>query len=420
MLLYFPESKGQIDSNGYNNAIRLFRKALSEFVTDHLQGASFRVYCNLPWHNNPRELIKASGLPLLVYTMYESTRLPSGWVRWLNKHADVIAVPTQWCKDVFIASGVEKPIAILSLGIDPEEMPYAVKDSREDSEYVFLWQGVAYDPKGRKGVDVVVDAFKQLVADGLIPNARLVLKYRPNEGIRFDGVDLPCRITHLQKVFTREEMLNLYKNVDCCINPTRGEGFGFIPLEQMAMGKPVMVTDWSVPYSQSGVCIPLLYRLAKSYVAWNHKSISLGKNGILWNAGGLMRGFAWLPKLISKRPDGDKVKSCPPYPVSKKDAFVAKIVNFLSDIQRITGFYHNPKSKFYTLYQEHPGYDAVVNIDELKQDMLWCYNNRAQAKNMGKLAREYVFLNWSLDKMKSDFKNNLLPLLEGYKNVRNS
>jgi hypothetical protein len=409
MLFYFPESKGQIDTVGYNNAIRLVRKALFSFFTDFRRNADFRMYCNLPWHHNPQQL--KDGKPLFVYTMYESTRVPSGWVRFLNKHADVIAVPSEFCKHAFIASGVKRPIGIMGLGVDPSEMSPAFKTNYRD-DYIFLWQGVAYDPNGRKGVDMVVRAFNELRVDGLLEHARLILKYRPTYGLVLEGITSPNRITYLQKELTREGIFELYKMVDCCVNPTRGEGFGLIPLEQMAMGKPVILTGFSMPYLEYGSCLAVNYRLEKSPVTWNHKSIILSKNGIAFNLGGLYREFCWLPKLIHKMPDGGRVRSIPDRKVSFRDKVIAKINNAAADVQAALHLIPNPKHHGLVFQLEDPGKDATVNLQDLKTKMLWCYNNRREAEKIGIAARQCVMENWTLERIKKDFHNNILPLLE--------
>jgi hypothetical protein len=409
MILYFPESKGQTDLVGYNHAIKLFRKALSYYVSDFHLGVDYRMYCNLPWHHAPKEL--KGNKPLFVYTMYESTRLPSAWVKFLNKYADVIAVPSQFCKDVFLECGVKKPIGILSLGFDTDEVLPAFKRNLQD-EYIFLWQGVAFDPNGRKGVDIAVQAFRELKNDGCLSNAKLILKYHCGDGIQMNGVEDTQGVTYLQKDYTREQMNNLYKKVDCCINPTRGEGFGLIPLEQMAMGKPTIVTEFSIPYIKLDYCLPISYRLEQSPIFWNHKFLSISKNGLVYNFGGLPKEIQFLPKLLTLKPNGKNIISIPPALVCKEDILKNNINNLLLSLQKKTGLYFSPQSKAFKLYQENTGMDATADIDSLKYHMLWCYNNRTQAYAMGVRAREYVLREWSLDKMKLDFKNNILPLLE--------
>ena len=77
--------------------------------------------------------------------MYESSVLPSGWVKFLNNHVRVALVPSQYSKSVFRDSGVKIPIHILPLCCDPSETAYGHKKHDGTEPYVYLWQGVAYD-----------------------------------------------------------------------------------------------------------------------------------------------------------------------------------------------------------------------------------------------------------------------------------
>jgi len=411
MRLYFPDSAGQIDWVGYNHAVALFKKALGEHLTDSPEGADYRVYCNLPWYHKPREL-KSDGLPLMVYTMYESDRVPSRWVRFLNNHADVVVVPSEWCRWAFEKSGVTAPVHVLSLGYDDERIKKVPKTKSTD-EYVFMWQGVAVDPNGRKGYDIAVRAFKELrTEDRLGPDAKLVVKVRPNEHseLEIPNLETTLGVRYIQKDMSRGALIDLYREVDCCLNPTHGEGFGLIPLEQMAMGKPVLVTDWSMPYVQRPYCIPLKYTLKRSPVHWNHLFLAIGIGGIAFNAGGLFRQFRFLPKLLSFVADGRRVvKLMPPGIAPPRIPFWksvgARLRNLCATLQRVTGLYHKPGRKVLTLFQENPGHDAFVDVEDLKNRMEWCYKNRAAAEDVGFMAHEQVSRFWTLERMRSDFEN---------------
>lgn len=409
MKLYFPESKNQVDYCGYNNLVRMFRKALGRYVTDTPEGADFRVYCNLPWHHAPKEL-KAGGLPLIVYTMYESTKVPSGWVSFLNKHADVVLVPSEWTASVFIDSGVKAPILILSGCYDDEDVVPVVK-SREMDKYVFIWQGVALDAGGRKGADIAYKAFTELRKSGdLKDDARLIMKYRPYEHTELvmDGVETSLGVKYLQANLSRDEMTALYESVDCCINPTHGEGFGLIPLEQMGMGKPVVVTGWSMDYLKDAPHIPIEYELKTSPVTWNHKHVRVNLNGIAFNVGGLVHEYHWLPGAMHYIPDGSEVKIKGLEDGAPELSFAGKIKgrihNAVADIQKKTRLALDPRRRPITLYQENPGMDAWADVRDLQDSMLWAYHNREEAFQLGFDAGVWASHHMGLFRMREDFE----------------
>ena len=90
------------------------------------------------------------------------------------------------------------------------------------------------------------------------------------------------------------------------------------------------------------------------------------------------------------------------------------MLNWLSDAQEATGIYTNPKRGLRTVCQEFPGLDAFVKIDDLKQKMVWCYNNQVAAERIGFRAATYVREYWTLARMRQDFlhiKRELEPLV---------
>jgi len=422
--LYFPESFGQVDHVGYNHAVSLFNKILGAYITKDPTEADFRVHCNLPWHHNPKDL-KKDGLPLIHYTMYESTKVPKSWVKYLNKNVDIVLVPSLWCKKVFIKSGVKKPIHVLSLCYDSDKIKYVKKQNNLGS-YVFLWQGVVFDSGGRKGLDVVKKAFLELKRDCMIgSDAKLVLKVKPwkDKPVEIDGIENGQGVVYLQRNLSREQLENLYKKVDCCINPTHGEGFGLIPLEQMAMGKPVIVTDWSMPYLEHDHCYKLKYELKKSPVYFNHKFIAVSLNGMAYNFGGLYNDVVIMPKIRKLMADNKNVvgvysEGVKPPKLSFLKTLKAKINNWFYYFQKATHFYFDTTRKKHLICGEHPGYDAFVDVEDLKEKMIYCYNNKTIAEDKGFMASHYVERNWGKDRMLRDFEN-LIPILKQFTEERN-
>ena len=396
MRLYWPEAYGEgIDCVGFNHAVMLLRKAVCDKITNVAAGANYRVYCNLPWYHDPRGL-RREKLPILAYTMYESSRVPSGWIRFLNKHTAIVVVPSEWCKSVFLSSGLKRPIFVLPLGLDTDRLPDCSKQSHRGEPYRFLWQGVAYDPNGRKGVDVVVRAFQELKKEGkLAEEDELILKYRPYDKSLFvmDDVRTPSGLRYIQSDMPREKLLDLYRSVDCCVNPTHGEGFGLIPLEQMCMGKPVLVTDYSMDYVLEPYCIKLNFELKQSPVVWNHKHAYMSLNGLSYNLGGLQKDIKFLPKLL---------KMCNSR--GRWDIF-ANMGNSIRSLQKRAGLFINPRRAPICLYQENPGVDAFVDVEDLKSKMMWCYNNRENAEDIGFMARNHVLKNWGLEKIVESFES---------------
>lgn len=87
----------------------------------------------------------------------------------------------------------------------------------------------------RKGLDVVLEAFKLAGLD-----AELHLKINP-EARDVPVLNLPDNVFVHRGWFTADETFNWFNQADCYVSTTRGEGFGLMPLQAMAMGIPVIM-----------------------------------------------------------------------------------------------------------------------------------------------------------------------------------
>jgi len=170
-----------------------------------------------------------------VFTMFETEILPKHWVEDINKHFDFVIVPSTWCKEIFEKGGVDKPVFIVPLGINPAMFPYLERPQREI--FTILWQG--FHDEDRKGYALVDQAFGELN----LPNARLIKKISPFS-LRIP-VQWEFRSDRwsICKRMNPAELLMLLRESDLSVNPTSGEGFGLIPLEHMATGLPVLVSE---------------------------------------------------------------------------------------------------------------------------------------------------------------------------------
>jgi len=171
----------------------------------------------------------------LIYTMFESTIIPDGWVETINHH-QALLTPSRWCGRWFVECGVKVPWHILHHGVDPEEFPLLARPA--DRKYLtFIWQGV--NPKDRKGCEIVRQAYYKL----RLPDARLIVKAVPIQSPRL-YMERP-REKEIWDWYTQKQMLALLREADVSLNPTSGEGFGLIPLEHAATGLFVAATDFS-------------------------------------------------------------------------------------------------------------------------------------------------------------------------------
>jgi len=175
------------------------------------------------------------------YTPWESTEFLPNWQEGLEL-ADEIWTTSHWNKKIFEAK-LDKEVFVYLHGIDKEFMPMKRKWDRSEP-FTFLHIG---EPFNRKDGQLVVDVFARLYGND--PRYRLIMKCTKSNMLSLMNMppNLVCNnIIIRNDVISREELIDLYASVQCFVYPSWGEGFGFNPLQALAMGIPTICTaEWA-------------------------------------------------------------------------------------------------------------------------------------------------------------------------------
>jgi glycosyltransferase involved in cell wall biosynthesis len=165
--------------------------------------------------------------------------LPAEYVDALNSN-DRVYVCSQFVQDVFKRHGVTVPIEVLGHGFDPDLYTFEPRQRGE----VFTFLCIA-EHLPRKNLPMLIRAFRRAFAPGTPVRLHLKTGLHDASELRpLMGDDRRILLdTRLRA--NEAEMVQLYRQADCFVLPTRIEGFGMPILEAMATGLPVIVTDYS-------------------------------------------------------------------------------------------------------------------------------------------------------------------------------
>lgn len=213
---------------GYGSMLDGFLKAAPKNVAFN-DKASVMVHMQLPaatkgWFK---------GTHRVLFTMWETDAMPNIFRPWFDQF-DQVLVP---CEDnVELFSKYHDDVAHVPLGVDTKfwSRDYTGRPQKTGGTFKFHAGGSLWK---RKGLDLVVQAFNNLK----LPNAELHIKAAPHA---FDTPKdkLGPNIHLHRKWMSLHEQRDWYAQADCFVAPARGEGFGLMPLQAIAMGIPTIVS----------------------------------------------------------------------------------------------------------------------------------------------------------------------------------
>ena len=217
------------------------------------------------------EMFVKSNLYSIGYTFWETNKLPEDWVVECNE-MDEIWTATQVMKDVFVNSGIIKPVYEFKLGVDPKI--YFPKKRTPHNQFTFLSVG---SPSTRKNSQLSLNAFLKVFGGNY--DYRLLYKSNGPPDARIWTGDMIGPVQHPQiEVIdydvSHEELGAIYDKADCLLYPTSGEGWGLIPFQAIAKGIPTICTNALACFEFAHMSIPLDF-------TWGTKNMT----GIYENAG---------------------------------------------------------------------------------------------------------------------------------------
>jgi glycosyltransferase involved in cell wall biosynthesis len=199
---------------------------------------------HLSVRHTPRRPIIENNAPInALETMWEADHLPTQWVEAINHmNCNRIVVPHVWVEEMFKASGINKPIIVLTPGIDKVTYKLARRDGGHD--FRFLQMG-RMEP--RKNIEATLKAFRKAFPITQFPQVKLVVKTRPDAVPKtiLNYIQADNRISCMSTDVSEQELVKLFHHCHCFVYPSMGEGFSQPPRNAIATGMPTIVTQWS-------------------------------------------------------------------------------------------------------------------------------------------------------------------------------
>ena len=172
------------------------------------------------------------GIKSVLFTMWESTRIPQNVVERLNQ-AYQIAVPCQWNASCFSAAGVDRPIHVIPLGIKTDIFRFTAMEM--DGPCIFGAAGRTESGGMRKGIEEVILAFQEAFPN--TKEVRLRIKIFPDDELPVINDE---RIEVIGRYLSEEELADWFSQLTCFVSCSHGEAWGLMLHQALAVGRPVM------------------------------------------------------------------------------------------------------------------------------------------------------------------------------------
>lgn len=182
-------------------------------------------------------------------TVYNVARMPKGQF-WLYPSVDRFSCVSQAVEKVLLkqAPSQVKKVKVISNPVNTDVYKYTVKE-KSDNAIVIMYHGRIHP---EKGLDILVKAYDTLLVDQT--NLKLVLVGAVDKSIGGGGEQYQRYlkslahkdITFVEPIADANQLAKTIAICDIYCYPSvaeNGETFGVAPLEAMALGRPVIVSD---------------------------------------------------------------------------------------------------------------------------------------------------------------------------------
>lgn len=214
------------------------------------------------WHQDQLDWRIGNGLSA-AFSFFELDTLNQKEITHMSSQ-DVQFVASKWANQILLKHNINNGV-VAPLGVDRNIFYPLTEDYRRElcnrigvamDDYIFYMSGKF---EVRKGHDIILDIFREafptendvkLVVNSWSPNLPEV-----NNSEWASMLSQDQRVIVLRNRFPHQmEIAKLVSCVDCCVYPSKAEGWNLPALEALAMHKPVIINNYSAHTEFSDFC----------------------------------------------------------------------------------------------------------------------------------------------------------------------
>lgn len=194
---------------------------------------------------------KLQGSHAILRSYWELAEAPAGWAKRLSHFAEI------WAPTTFVAQAFRKvfegPITLVPPNVSVAAERHLPRSAfgLDESAFVFAFTFDYSSIELRKNPLGLLSAFQRAFPDpdervGLVLKATGASHHGPEtRAVLAEAARRDPRITVIDRTLPRDEVLSLIRGCDAYVSLHRSEGFGYGMAEAMALGRPVVATDYS-------------------------------------------------------------------------------------------------------------------------------------------------------------------------------
>jgi GT2 family glycosyltransferase len=260
----------------YGNPSRMGDETWSHRITEHPRHPINVLYVNAELTASTRRRLDPAlleGRYTIGYWVWELPDFPDEWTEAFRL-VDEVWVPSRFVQD---AVSLKSPLPVVRVPhvVARRRLPYLERRyfPLPETKFLFLMMYDIHSVRERKNPGGAIAAFKQAFApddDGV----GLVIKINNADPAELAAIAEEIaghpNIHILARSLSRYELDSLISACDAFVSLHRSEGFGLVIAEAMALGKPVVATNWSgntdfMREANSGCVDYRLVRLDRDY-----------------------------------------------------------------------------------------------------------------------------------------------------------